>query len=77
MSVLQKAYLRRGLAYEHSEKFKLAADDLHRVRQLDPVNKQARDALTRCLKCIKEDTGVDYVPEGDDIKVKQVPEDDH
>lgn len=39
VSVLQKAYLRRGLAYEHSEKFKLGANDLHRVRQMDPMNK--------------------------------------
>ena len=31
-NVLIKAYLRRGLAYEHSEKFKLAANDLTRVR---------------------------------------------
>lgn len=36
---------------------------------MEPQNKQARDALVRCLKCIKEDTGVDYVPEGDDIQL--------
>jgi hypothetical protein len=61
--------LRRGLAYEHCEKFKLAANDLTRVKQMDPMNKQARDSLTRCLKCIKQDEGIDYVPEGQDIEV--------
>lgn len=65
--MLTKAYLRRGLAYEHCEKFKLAANDLTRVKQIDPMNKQARDSLTRCLKCIKQDEGIDYIPEGDDI----------
>lgn len=69
VSVLVKAYLRRGLAYEHCEKFKLAANDLTRVKQMDPMNKQARDSLTRCLKCIKQDEGIDYVPEGQDIEV--------
>jgi hypothetical protein len=39
--VLVKAYLRRGLAYEHLEKFKLACNDLFRVRELQPYNKQA------------------------------------
>lgn len=69
VSILTKAYLRRGLAYEHCERFKLAANDLTRVRQMDPMNKQARDSLTRCLKCIKQDEGIDYVPEGDDIVI--------
>lgn len=68
VSVLTKAYLRRGLAYEHSERYKLAANDLTRVRQMDPMNKQARDSLQRCLKCIKQDEGVDYVPEGADVE---------
>ena len=36
---------------------------------MDPMNKQARDSLTRCLKCIKQDEGIDYVPEGQDIEV--------
>jgi hypothetical protein len=69
ISVLTKAYLRRGLAYEHCEKFKLAANDLARVRNIDPMNKQARDSLARCLKCIKQDEGIDYVPEGEDIAI--------
>lgn len=69
VTVLTKAYLRRGLAYEHCEKFKLAANDLTRVRHMDPMNKQARDSLTRCLKCIKQDEGIDYIPEGDDIVI--------
>ena len=69
MNVLTKAYLRRGLAYEHCEKFKLAANDLTRVKQMEPMNKQAKDSLSRCLKCIKQDEGIEYVPEGDDIRI--------
>ena len=34
INVLVKAYLRRGLAYEHMEKYKLAVNDLTRVREL-------------------------------------------
>ena len=34
INVLIKAYLRCGLAYEHMEKYKLAANDLYRVREL-------------------------------------------
>jgi tetratricopeptide (TPR) repeat protein len=75
VSILTKAYLRRGLAYEHCEKFKLAANDLTRVRQMDPMNKQARDSITRCLKCIKQDEGIDYVPEGQDIEIAQKADD--
>lgn len=52
-SILVKAYLRRGLAYEHQEKYKLAANDLRRVREMEPYNKQAATALTRCLKYIE------------------------
>ena len=37
---------------------------------MDPMNKQARDSLARCLKCIKQDEGIDYVPEGEDIVIK-------
>jgi len=61
-----KAYLRRGLAYEHMEKYKLAANDLQRVREVQPSNKQAQVALQRCLKYIEQDTGVKYIPEADD-----------
>jgi hypothetical protein len=38
INVLVKAYLRRGLAYEHMEKYKLAVNDLIRVRELQPTN---------------------------------------
>jgi len=39
--VLIKAYLRRGLAYESIERYKPAVNDLMRVRELQPMNKQA------------------------------------
>lgn len=42
INVLIKAYLRRGLAYESTEKYKLAVNDLYRVRELQPMNKQAQ-----------------------------------
>jgi hypothetical protein len=38
-NVIVKAYLRRGLAYEMLEKYKLACNDLFRVRELQPYNK--------------------------------------
>lgn len=41
INVLMKAYLRRGLAYEQLEKFKLSANDLSRVREVQPTNRQA------------------------------------
>ena len=37
--VLIKAYIRRAQAYEHIERYKLAVDDLMRVRELQPYNK--------------------------------------
>lgn len=42
VNMLIKAYLRRGLAYEHIEKYKLAVNDLLRVRELQPMNKAAQ-----------------------------------
>lgn len=60
MNVLLKAYLRRGLAYEHLEKYKLACNDLKRVKELQPYNQQAQNAMMRCLKYIKQDEGIDY-----------------
>ena len=39
--VLVKAFLRRAAAYEHIERYKLAVNDLIRVRELQPQNKQA------------------------------------
>lgn len=65
-NVLVKAVLRRGLAYEHLERYKLACNDLSRVRELQPYNKQAQTALQRCLKYIEEDEGIQYVPVVDD-----------
>ncbi len=47
--VLVKAYLRRGLAYEKLKQYKSAVDDLARVKELQPENKQAYSAITRCL----------------------------
>jgi tetratricopeptide (TPR) repeat protein len=40
-AVLVKAYLRRGLAHEQLQAFKSAVDDLSRVIELQPENKQA------------------------------------
>lgn len=42
VNVLIKAYLRRGLAYESIERYKPAVNDLMRVRELQPMNKQAQ-----------------------------------
>jgi tetratricopeptide (TPR) repeat protein len=64
--VLVKAYLRRGLAYEHLEKFRSACNDLSRVRELQPYNKQAQTGLQRCLKYIEQDEGIKYEPTADD-----------
>jgi hypothetical protein len=38
-NVLVKAILRRGMAYENLEKYKLAVNDFARVRDLQPYNK--------------------------------------
>lgn len=53
VDMLIKAYLRRGLAYEQTEKFKLAVNDLTRVRELQPMNKQAQQGIQRCQKYIR------------------------
>ena len=45
LNVLIKAYLRRGLAYEAIEKYKPAVNDLVRVRELQPMNKQAQQGI--------------------------------
>ena len=71
-NVLLKAYLRRGLAYEKCEKFKLACNDLQRVKELQPFNQQAQNAMTRCLKFIKQDEGIDYIPKVDDIELPKM-----
>jgi len=47
-SVLLKAYLRRGLAYEALEKYLQAKEDMLSVKQLQADNKQASQCLNRC-----------------------------
>ncbi len=41
-NLVLKAYLRRGLAYELSEKFLLARDDMLSVKKIQIENKQAQ-----------------------------------
>jgi hypothetical protein len=48
INVLIKAYLRRGLAFETTEKYRKAINDLLRVRELQPANKQASQGIVRC-----------------------------
>lgn len=71
-NVLVKAYLRRGLAFEHLEKYKPACNDLFRVRELQPYNKQAQTALQRCLKYIEQDEGIKYEPTVDDTALPEL-----
>jgi hypothetical protein len=54
VSVLLKAYLRRGLAYETSEKYLQAKEDMLSVKQLQVDNKQASQCMDRCSKAIKD-----------------------
>lgn len=54
------------------EKFKLACNDLQRVKELQPYNKQAQNAMARCLKFIKQDEGIDYTPKLDDMDLPQM-----
>jgi len=74
VNVLIKAYLRRGLSYEQTERYKLAVNDLMRVRELQPSNKQAQQGISRCQKYIKEDEGENYVPNDEDISLPDLPE---
>lgn len=62
VSVLLKAYLRRGLAYETNEKYLQAKEDMLSVKQLQVDNKQASQCMDRCKKAIKDIYG-DKVPE--------------
>jgi tetratricopeptide (TPR) repeat protein len=71
-NILVKAYLRRGCAYEKIEKFKLACNDLQTVKELQPYNQQAMNAMTRCLKLIKQDEGINYQPTTDDIELPKM-----
>jgi hypothetical protein len=41
MTMISKAYFRRGLAYECLEKLNDAKDDMQRVRELQPTNIEA------------------------------------
>lgn len=61
-SVLLKAYLRRGLAYEQQEKYLQAKEDILSVKNIQADNKQASQALNRCNKAIKDLYG-NKVPE--------------
>lgn len=61
-TLLVKAYLRRGLAYEQIEKFLPAKEDMLTVKQLQADNKQASQCLHRVNKAIKDVYG-DKIPE--------------
>lgn len=61
-SLLLKAYLRRGIAYENSEKFLQAREDMLTVREIQYDNKVMQSCLTRVNKAIKQEYG-DKVPE--------------
>lgn len=61
-SLLLKAYLRRGIAYENSEKFLQAREDMLTVREIQYDNKVMQACLTRVNKAIKQEYG-DKVPE--------------
>ena len=74
VDMLVKAYLRRGLAYEQTEKYKLAVNDLTRVRELQPMNKQAQQGIQRCQKYIRQDEGASYTPNEEDISLPDLPE---
>jgi hypothetical protein len=58
-SLLTKAFLGRGYAYESIEKFAEAKEDMTRVRELQPSNQEATRALTRLNKAIKDANKVD------------------
>ena len=61
-TVLVKAFLRRGLAYEQIEKYLQAKEDMLSVKELQYDNKQASQCLNRVQKAIKDIYG-DKVPE--------------
>lgn len=60
--LLAKAYLRRGLAYEHTENLKQARMDFKRVKMLDPSNLQSSQGLHRVTPHLPADTH-DYMHE--------------
>jgi len=47
-----KSLMRRGFAYEGTEKWKEALEDMTKARELDPSSKQAADAVNRIKKLI-------------------------
>jgi stress-induced-phosphoprotein 1 len=49
-----KALLRRGLAYENNENYKLARQDMQQALSLDPNAKMASEALVRLERVIKQ-----------------------
>lgn len=61
-TVLLKAFLRRGLAYEQLEKYLEAKEDMLTVKELQFDNKQASQCLNRVQKAIKDIYG-SKVPE--------------
>ena len=65
-SILAKAYLLRGYAYESIDKFNEAKDDMNRVRELQPSNQEATKVLLRVNKAITDSKKVDL----SDVDVK-------
>ena len=53
-NVLAKAYQRRGYALEQLEKYKEAREDMQRVKEIQPNNMQASQALTRLGKAMRD-----------------------
>lgn len=51
----------RGFAYENLEKFNDAKEDILRVRQLQPDNIPAQQALIRINKALHHSTQVDMI----------------
>lgn len=74
VSLLTKAFIRRGLAYEKLEKYKLAVNDLTRVLELEPANRQAFTAIQKCQKYIQQDEGKSYKPNSEDVKLPELSE---
>ncbi|CDW85227.1 rna polymerase ii-associated protein 3 isoform 2 [Stylonychia lemnae] len=59
ITILAKAYLRRGFAYEHLEKIADAKEDMIRVKEIQPNNQQASQALTRLNRALQDANKVD------------------
>ncbi|HRH42990.1 MAG TPA: tetratricopeptide repeat protein [Pyrinomonadaceae bacterium] len=50
--LLSRSYSERGLAYESKKDYKLAIADYQKATQLNPNNKEAKEALARILKLV-------------------------